>query len=589
MAEVRALDHVMLNYVDSSEEAVRFIDWIKHDLHGPVAVDTETTGLERDAYIRLVQFGDRDAVWTLRRDRFPGAILEAFHTLQGARHQTVYHNAMYDAPKLERMYEGELKLDWGLIDDTMILSRLQTPLGGHSLKALAARLVDPRARTMQAVLSDAMAANGWTWATVPYSYEGYTSYAGIDCVLTARLLEELKKKPYPEELYSVEMQCLEACVAMSEVGMLVDHDYCEEQIMMLEQEIEDLAKQAHAAFGVKALGSNQMMTNALNAQGFSWNKRTERGAIALDSDVLEELTARGSELARTIHSYRTRTKLLNTYFRNFLLFADDKGAIHPEINTLEAVTGRMSVTSPAMQTLPRGPRARRAFISRPGHQLVLADYAQIEMRLLAHFCHDPSLKEAIGSGDLHTAVAGMIFGADNVTRDVRQLAKTSAFAVIYGAGPEKFSHTAGVSVEEGTDFLRRYHERFPQIRPFVDFVIQVARQRKRAEGSAYVTTPAGRRLHNRKIDAEYSLVNYLIQGSAADIFKQAIVRLQANGFGQYLRLPVHDECIFEVPLDVDADEFKREVEKVMSDDTWDVPIVVESSGPYDSWANKYDE
>lgn len=247
-----------------------------------------------------------------------------------------------------------------------------------------------------------------------------------------------------------------------------------------------------------------------------------------------------------------------------------------------------SITNPAMQTLPRGPRARRAFISRPGHQLVLADYAQIEARLLGHFCKDPSFREAIDSSDLHTAVAGMIFGGDHITREVRQLAKTSLYSVLYGAGPEKFSQTAGVTLEEGTEFLRRYHERFPTVRPFIDYVQTIARQRKRQEGSAYVVTPAGRKLHARKIDAEYTLVNYLIQGSAADIFKQAIVRLQANGFGQHLRLPVHDECIFEIPLDVDAEEFKREVTKIMEDDSWEVPIVVEASGPYDSWANKYD-
>lgn len=585
-----AMDHVMLYYVDSADESAKFVEWCK-TVDGTVAIDTETTGLSHlKDHIRLVQFGGRDEAWTLRPDLFSGAILEAFDVLVKRGSTLAMHNAAFDMGFLRRRYNKDFPSLWPSLNDTMIISRMQTPLGGHSLKALAARHVDPRARQMEAVLKDAMDSNGWTWATVPYDYVGYNTYAGIDCVLTARLYDHLVESGgYNENLYATEMACLEACGNMSYIGMLVDQEYCHEQIVMLEQEIEDLARQAYSTFNVKALGSNQMMVDALNSQGFFWNKRTEKGKTALDSDVLEELTARGSELARMIHSYRTRVKLLNTYFRNFLLFADSDGALHPSINTLEAVTGRMSVTEPAMQTLPRGPRARRAFIARPGHQLILADYAQIEMRLLAHFCHDPMLKEAINSSDLHTAVAGMIFGPDNVTREVRQLAKTSAFAVIYGAGPEKFSHTAGVSIEEGTEFLQRYHDRFPQIRPFVDYVIHTARQRKRATGSAYVTTPAGRRLHNRKIDAEYSLVNYLIQGSAADIFKQAIVRLQANGFGEYLRLPVHDECIFEIPLDVDAEEFKREVSKVMEDGTWDVPIALEAEGPFDNWAQKYDE
>src|SRR5690606_40475095 len=112
-----------------------------------------------------------------------------------------------------------------------------------------------------------------------------------------------------------------------------------------------------------------------------------------------------------------------------------------------------------MQTLPRGPRVRRGFIATPGSYLVLADYSQIEQRKLASFCMDPALIEAINTGDLHTAVAEMIFGSSNPQR--RQLAKSSGYAIIYGAGPEKFSHTAGVSVEEGAAFLEAYHSRFP--------------------------------------------------------------------------------------------------------------------------------
>jgi DNA polymerase-1 len=181
----------------------------------------------------------------------------------------------------------------------------------------------------------------------------------------------------------------------------------------------------------------------------------------------------------------------------------------------------------------------------------------------------------------------MIFGEHGVTPERRQLAKSSSLAIIYGAGDEKFSHTAGVSLEVGAAFLARYHERFPGIRPFLQQVQAVGRARGRSGGKAYVETKEGRRLEMRRTSAEYTLVNYLCQGTAADIFKKAIERLHNAGMTEHMRLPVHDEMIFEPPADVDPEEFKREVTKIMEDHTYRVPMLVAASGPYGSWADKY--
>jgi DNA polymerase-1 len=594
---VASFENVRLHYVETSEEAAAFVEWCRRPRY-TVCVDTETTGLERDARIRLIQFGDEDEAWTLRWDRWKGSALEALDLLKRARQRIVFHNSPYDVPKIERQsreagaHPDGFRFDWGLVDDTMIMSRLANPLGSHALKALASRLVDPRARAMQNVLSDAMAANGWSWATVPYTYVGYTTYAGIDCILNARLLPEIEKQGFSRELYQTEMTCVEACIAMSEAGMSVDLDYCEKQAHLLAAEVQDIVDQARAEFGITALGSNQICVERLHDLGFAWEKRTEKGRVALDADVLQELevsaagAARG-RLPRLVLDYRQRVKLLNTYFANFIEAGLADGAVHPDINTLEAVTGRMSVTQPAMQTLPRGPRARRAFVARPGHRLVLADYSQIEIRVLAHYSQDPVLVDAIATGDVHTASAQLIFGREEVTPQERQLAKSSVLAIIYGAGDEKFSHTAGVTNEVGAAFLREYHSRFTRVRPFMDQVQSVGKARKRQEGAAYVTTRDGRRLAMRKADAFYTLVNYLCQGTAADIFKRAIERMHNAGLTRYMRLPVHDEVIFEVPLDVDPEEFKREAVSLMEDRTYRVPMVVETSGPYFSWADKY--
>jgi DNA polymerase-1 len=207
--------------------------------------------------------------------------------------------------------------------------------------------------------------------------------------------------------------------------------------------------------------------------------------------------------------------------------------------------------------------------------------------VLAHYSRDPALLEALATGDVHTASARLIFGRDEVTPQERQLAKSSSLAIIYGAGDEKFSHTAGVTLDVGAAFLREYHARFPGVRPFMDQVQAVGRARLRSDGQAWVRTRDGRKLGMRKADGFYTLVNYLCQGTAADIFKRAIQRLWNAGYGDYMRLPVHDEMIWQLPLDVDPMEFSREAVKIMEDLSYEVPMLVEASGPYQSWADKY--
>jgi DNA polymerase-1 len=411
------LDSLQLHYVETSAEAAEFIEWLKTPRHS-VAVDTETTGLARDARIRLIQFGAGDAAWTLRWDQWKGAAVEGLELLKRARQRVSFHNTPYDVPKIEAqsMEVGRwpgFKFDWGLVDDTMLMSRLAHPMGSHSLKSLAAKHVDPRSRSMQNVLADAMAQNNWTWESVPYDYVGYTVYAGVDTALTALLLAELEKMEFSRDMYATEMTVAEACCAMEDVGLAVDLDYCQTQIHLLAGEIDGLVAQARTAHGVSALGSNQIVIDKLHDLGLHWEERTDKGRVALDKDVLGRLMlepGEGGRLARTVLEYRQRLRLLQAYFRHFVEGED--GRIHPDINSLEAVTGRMSVSQPAMQQLPRGPRVRRAVVADPGHRLMLMDYSQIEIRVLAHYCKDPLLREAIETGDVHTASAQLIFGRE---------------------------------------------------------------------------------------------------------------------------------------------------------------------------------
>jgi DNA polymerase-1 len=209
------------------------------------------------------------------------------------------------------------------------------------------------------------------------------------------------------------------------------------------------------------------------------------------------------------------------------------------------------------------------------------------MRILAHFAQDPALTDAINSGDIHLATARRVYGDDTISRKDprRQIAKGVGFAKIYGAGPEKIALTAGVSVDASRDFLRQYDESYPGVKNFQNLLGRVVEARKQNEGRAYVRTPLGR-LQLSDNDRDYALLNSLIQGMAADVFKEALVRLDESDAGQFLALPVHDEIIADVPLK-DMEEIKNIITKAMSDDRWAVPLTVGIDGPLTSWGAKY--
>ena len=295
----------------------------------------------------------------------------------------------------------------------------------------------------------------------------------------------------------------------------------------------------------------------------------------------------GQQLAYQVLARRKAEKIRGTYLDAFQEHVDGQNFVHPRMNQLGARTGRMSMERPALQTLPRGRVIRDCFIPRTGNVLLSADFDQIEMRLLAHFAGDQGLIDAINSGDIHTATAQQVYQDSTIGHKDprRQIAKSVGFAKIYGAGPEKIALTAGVSLAEAKEFLDQYDKNFPGVRGFQTQVAKIAEARKRDEGRAYVKTPIGR-LEVSKDDRDYALVNALIQGMAADVFKEALVRLDEAGCGDFMLLPVHDEVIFDVPED-DVDEVKQLITRAMRDDRWAVPITVGIDGPLSRWGDKY--
>jgi len=590
-----SLGDVQLELVNTVDKAAAFMRWLgeRRDVLG---FDTETGGLdpERDP-LRLVQFGDETMGWAIPWNQWGGVALEAFEKYDG---DYVGHNAKFDLRFIE--LHGNVRLPRERIHDTRLMCHILDPSASTALKPNAARLVDSKAAYASKMLDDAMSEQKWTWATVPIEFEPYWVYGALDTVLTAHLHRHLRVPIDREfsEVYELERNVSWVLADMERRGALIDMEYTVRKSQELETFATSVATWCQEVHGVHP-GSNMAVADRLLKLGVTLTRKTAGGNYTLDEEVLQEVIGgtleeidvatldEGRTLAYQVYARRKAEKIRGTYLDTFQDSVDGANFVHPRINQLGARTGRMSMERPALQTLPRGRVIRDCFIPRFGNVLLSADFDAIEMRVLAHFAGDQSLIDAINSGDIHTATARSVYADDTITKKDprRQIAKSVGFAKIYGAGPEKIALTAGVSLDEAKVFLEQYDRNFPGVRAFQAQVARVAEERKRAHGRAFVKTPIGR-LEVPRDNKEYALVNSLIQGTAADIFKEALVRLDEAGCGDFMLLPVHDEVIFDVPEE-SVDEVKDLIIRAMSDDRWAVPVTVGVDGPLDRWGTKY--
>ncbi|MBW8772138.1 MAG: DNA polymerase I, partial [Gemmatimonadetes bacterium] len=290
-------------------------------------------------------------------------------------------------------------------------------------------------------------------------------------------------------------------------------------------------------------------------------KKTKTGA-STDAEVLEQLAAMGHEVPQLIMEYREVQKLKSTYVD--LLPAEvhpATGRIHTSYHQTGAATGRLSSSDPNLQNIPvrtkRGQEIRRGFIPRAGWKFIVADYSQIELRLLAHFSEDASFIAAFRAGrDIHRETAALIFGIPEaqVTSEQRSRAKTINFGTIYGQGPFALSKQLDISQDEAKAFIEAYFARFPSVRGYLDRMVQQARE------LGYVETLSGRRRYipeikdksfNTRAFGERIATNTPLQGSAADLIKRGMIKLHASlADGRHrarLLLQVHDELVVEAP------------------------------------------
>lgn len=591
-AALKDFSGVQAKFITSVADVNEFMRWLG-ERRPILAFDTETEGLhfwEHD--IRLAQFGDGQTGWAIPFGQWAGVVGEALDTYTD---DIVGHNVRFD---LKALHRHGMHPPQGRFHDTMLQANALWPHRRIGLKGLATAELNQWADQGEAQLEEVFHLNKWDWASIPVNHPVYWSYGALDTVFTARLHELLMPQLRSQNLLDVyEMECAVSRVLykMETRGAHIDVAHCEDAYAKLHDYTERLRDYCERNYGFPP-GSKDKVIGHLQEWGFQFTKRTDSGALALDEDVLlsckTDYNAATEEfnihpLAQLVVNVRKNEKIANTYLKNFIALADEHSMLHPSVKQVGAKTGRMSCLEPNLQNLPRdGVIVRNAFTPIDSdHTLVSIDYEQVEMRIFAHFAKEEEMLRRIRNGvDLHTAVAQMVYGLGDSAplKYQRSICKNANFAKVYGAGYTKFAETAHITTEEGRDFYNTYEELFPGVKRFQEEVVNIARKRYRSDGEAWVRAPSGRK-HVADVDVAYKVVNYLIQGTAADVLKKKMIELDNAGIADYLWLIVHDECLFDFPKE-DAVELGRAAAEIMVDPTsFSVPLTVDVSEPMDAW------
>ena len=392
-------------------------------------------------------------------------------------------------------------------------------------------------------------------------------------------------------VYEMEMKTSELLARIERNGVLIDAKRLQGQSHELAQRLVAIEQEAYGIAGQPFnMGSPKQLGEILfDKLGLPTIKKTATGARSTDEEVLAKL-AEDYPLPAKILEYRGLAKLKSTYTDKLPLQINaTTGRVHTSYSQAVAVTGRLASTEPNLQNIPirtaEGRRVREAFIAPPGHVIVSADYSQIELRLMAHISEDPGMLRAFAEGiDVHKATASEVFGTAlaEITGEQRRYAKTINFGLIYGMGAFGLAASLGIEQKAAKDYIDRYFTRFAGVRDYMERTKEFAREH------GYVQTLFGRRIYlpeikggngPRKAGAERQAINAPMQGTAADLIKLAMVAVQnaldAKGVKTRVIMQVHDELVFEVPMD-ELDWIKSEVPALMAGAAqFKVPLLAE--------------
>ena len=571
-----------------------------------VGFDTETDGLEpMVANLVGLSFAFDDAAFYVPvAHRYAGApdqigVARALEILkpwiESDKRTKVGQNLKFDAHILAN-HGVALR---GIAHDTLLESYVFEVNERHDLETLARRHLGWETISYDAVTGKG--ASRISFAEVDVERATQYSAEDADCTLAVhdalypRIAADEKLKLVYE---TIEMPVMPVLLKMERNGVLLDSGKLEAQSHELGKEMMALEQKAHEAAGqpFNLNSPKQIQEILFEKQGLPVKKKTPGGQPSTDEDVLQELAA-DFPLPKILLDYRSIAKLKSTYTDKLPRMVDARtGRVHTTYSQAVAVTGRLASNDPNLQNIPvrtpQGRRIREAFIAPPGWKLVSADYSQIELRIMAHLSGDAGLRHAFEHGhDVHRATAAEVFGRkiDEVTSDERRAAKAINFGLIYGMSAFGLAQNLGIERVTAQAYIDSYFNRYPGVARYMQETRELARSR------GYVETVFGRRLWlpeiksggpQRKQAAERAAINAPMQGTAADLIKLAMVRVQdwleAQKLATLLIMQVHDELVLQVP-DAELDAVKGALPDLMQNvGKLDVQLIVDI-GVGDNW------
>lgn len=560
-----------------------------------VCFDTETTSLvEMEAELIGLSFSYKKGLAyyvPISEDRAEAqATMEIFRPFFEKQDiLKIAHNIKYDY-KVLKNYDIEVQ---GAMFDTMIAHYLINPDMKHGMDYLSEVYLNYTPISIETLIGK-KGKNQKTLRAV--SLEEQTNYAAEDADITYQLYEifatKLKEDNLENLFYQIEMSLVKVLAKMELAGITLDKSRLEKESVDLEEDLKQLEETIFELSGEefnlnspKQLGDILFEKLKLDPKA----KKTKTGQYATSEEVLQKLASK-HEIIQNILSYRGLQKLKSTYVDALPEEINAKtGRIHTTFMQTVAATGRLASANPNLQNIPirteRGQQVRSAFVASEGKKLISADYSQIELRLIAEISGEKTMIEAFQNGeDIHASTAAKLFKIplNEVTKLQRSQAKTVNFGIIYGVSSFGLSEQTGLSRTEAKQMIDAYFETYPRLKEYMNE--QVLKARK--EG--YVETLLGRKRHLKDINsvnfvvkghAERNAVNAPIQGSAADIIKLAMIKideeLEAQNLETKMLLQVHDELIFEAPeneLEIAKALIKKQMETAYQTN---VPLLTE--------------
>lgn len=547
---------VKVHRVESVEDLELFKEFVRKNLK-VLAFDTETTGLDiysRGYRLRLVQFGNQHEGWVIPVELGDPYITVVAQTLS-AVDRIVGKNLAFDFKVIDRCLGIPMEKLWPKAFDVEIQAKLIDPRAvekggiGVSLEDLVRHyldkdLADNVKGLMTKLAKEHKTTKAKIFENIGLDHPEYNIYAGMDTIFPARL-EPIQSKLIPasaKQLMHFEHEIAEVCTYMDRTGFLLDLEYTQNLSLHLHEEEEKYTEIA-ARYGCENVNSTEQVAAVLLERGVKLKDRTPTGKLQVSKVILDKLVKDNDPFAIAVQQAKKARKWRTTWVDGFLNNMDSNGRCHASINTLQARTGRMSITGIPAQTLPASDYTiRKCFVAEEGHSLVSVDYKGQELRVLAALSGDETMIKAFENDwNLHLMTAQAAFG-DHVLKDSKEYkaGKITNFARVFGGGAAVVAKQTGLTFIEAKRVVDAFDKRYPGVTRYADKLSQLAQRQ------GYITTHFGRRLPV-DVSRAYSALNYMVQSSSRDITCRGILRAYRAGFGPYMRLPIHDELLLSMP------------------------------------------